>query len=368
MIVLGIKLDGIYGFDDFEISFSYPKKIKNSIIKEEHLKGRERFRYKKAIILMGANATGKTCLGKSLLSIFNFLQYRNPSSIIDGISKEKAFFSIDFVNEDNILRRFECRIENSKRCFMQEYTAQIDINDSYEMAVKKLSIVPTNDEDLIKQSFSIFVMNGKLNYHFVFPETHGSQKTELINQDNLLKTLRYVLGTLDPTLSDVAIANDLQNSFIIKRNGQEIIIQDGKLLNEDILSSGTKEGINIALLLASMMDNVPGFYYCDEHFSYIHSDIEKRIFGIMLDHLPANSQLVFTTHNTDMLDLNLPKHTYMFLRKRKEEGRFKVESISGSDFLKRNTDSMRSAVENDVFSSLPDDSLLDELEKEWIDE
>ena len=32
------------------------------------------------------------------------------------------------------------------------------------------------------------------------------------------------------------------------------------------------------------------------------------------------------------------------------------------DVLKRNTDSLRCAVENDVFDSLPQDSLLNELE------
>ena len=70
MIVLNLELKGIYGFDDFHINFSYPKKIVNSIIEHEHLKGRERFRYKKAVILMGANATGKTSLGKALLRIY----------------------------------------------------------------------------------------------------------------------------------------------------------------------------------------------------------------------------------------------------------------------------------------------------------
>ena len=39
-----------------------------------------------------------------------------------------------------------------------------------------------------------------------------------------------------------------------------------------------------------------------------------------------------------------------------------------SDVLKRNTDSLRCAVENDVFASLPQDSLLDELEMGWEDE
>ena len=72
--------------------------------------------------------------------------------------------------------------------------------------------------------------------------------------------------------------------------------------------------------------------------------------------------MIFTTHNTDMLDLNLPKHSYVFLRKHLEEGVYQVSAVSASDVLKRNTDSLRCAVENDVFASLPQDSLLDELE------
>ena len=39
----------------------------------------------------------------------------------------------------------------------------------------------------------------------------------------------------------------------------------------------------------------------------------------MLEHLGDYDQLIFTTHNMDMLDLNLPKHTYAFLRKKPDE-------------------------------------------------
>ncbi len=63
-----------------------------------------------------------------------------------------------------------------------------------------------------------------------------------------------------------------------------------------------------------------------------------------------------------MLDLNLPKNGYVFLRKHLEEGVYQVSAVSVSDVLKRNTDSLRCAVENDVFDSLPQDSLLNELE------
>ena len=91
-------------------------------------------------------------------------------------------------------------------------------------------------------------------------------------------------------------------------------------------------------------------------------------FGLMLDRISDNEQMIFTTHNTDMLDLNLPKHSFMFLRKKPEDGDYKVTAISASEILKRNTDSIRNAVENDVFESLPDDSLLDKLEMGWGDE
>lgn len=62
-----------------------------------------------------------------------------------------------------------------------------------------------------------------------------------------------------------------------------------------------------------------------------------------------------------MLDLNLPKHTYAFLRKEKTDDHYDVSVMYASDVLKRNTDSIRYAAENDVFSSIPDESMFDSL-------
>ena len=86
----------------------------------------------------------------------------------------------------------------------------------------------------------------------------------------------------------------------------------------------------------------------------------------MLERIGDDEQLIFTTHNTDMLDLNLPKHSYVFLRKHLEEGVYQVSAVSASDVLKRNTDSLRCAVENDVFVSLPQDSLNWIKNDEWF--
>ncbi|MGN0674006.1 MAG: DNA repair protein Rad50 [Anaerovoracaceae bacterium] len=359
MIVMNLKLDHIYGFEDFEIDFTYPKKVVNSIIDEEYLKGRERFRYKKAVILMGANATGKTSLGRALHRIISYINTSNPAMLFEMVSDSTGSLSIDFVNEGFVLHRLTANIDKLASTVEISYSfARINKMDSYESCVEKL-------EDHTAEAAAVNSLKklvGPISCRFAYPDIETSMLLDDIDREVLLKTLRAVIGTLDPTLCELAISRDLKDTFIIRRENAEIIIQEGKILNRELLSSGTAEGIEVALFLASMLAKNKTFYYCDEHFSYIQSDIEKRIFGLMLERIDNNEQLIFTTHNTDMLDLNLPKHSYMFLRKKVEDGGCRVSAISASEMLKRNTDNIRNAVENDVFDSLPDDSLLDELE------
>ena len=366
MIILDLKLDSMYGFEDFEINFTYPKKVVNSIIEDEFLEGRERFRYKKAVILMGANATGKTSLGKALLKIITYINTGNPAVLYDMVAGNSGSFSIDFVNDGFVMHRLIAKIDVAASNLEVVYkSANIDKMDSYEKCVAKLE---DHTEEATKKMDALKKIIGPVSYRFAYPEIESSILLKDVDRNVFLKTLRAVIGTLDSTLREVTISKDLKDTFIIRRKNTEIIIQEGKLLNRDVLSSGTAEGIDVALFLASMLAKDKTFYYCDEHFSYIQSDIEKRIFGLMLDRISNNEQLIFTTHNTDMLDLNLPKHSYMFLRKKIEDGECKVSAISASEILKRNTDNIRNAVENDVFGSLPDDSLLDELEMGWADE
>ena len=355
-----------YGAHIFHTSNKQVWDFVNSIVERENLAGRERFRYKKAVVLMGANATGKTSLGKALLHIFSYMKNGNPTLLYEMLSGEKGSFCIDFVNGDYRLQRLSAEIERAGNEVTIHYqSAEIGPMDSYEKCVEKLK---DYTKEAARTATSLKKLIGEVKYRFAYPEIEKSLKLTGTNRNILLKTLRAVIGTLDPTLQDISISRDLKDTFIIRRGGTEIIIQEGKLLNRDVLSSGTAEGIDVALFLAAILAKESSFYYCDEHFSYIQSDIEQRIFGIMLDHIGDNEQLIFTTHNTDMLDLNLPKHSYVFLRKRLEDGKYQVSAISASEVLKRNTDSLRNAVENDVFASLPQDSLLDELEMGWADE
>lgn len=67
------------------------------------------------------------------------------------------------------------------------------------------------------------------------------------------------------------------------------------------------------------------------------------------------NELFFTTHNLDILDLPLCKHSFNFLKK-EDQG---ISVVNVADYLKKNTDSQRNVVDNDLFSVA---SSLDEIE------
>ena len=366
MIVLNLELKGVYGFDDFSINFTYPKKLVKSIVGDEHLAGRERFRYKKINVLMGSNATGKTSLGRALLKIFSYINSGNEALLMEMATEDQAFFKLDFVNEGFTMHRLSGNINKPEGTVDVHYSAaDIGELDFYERCVDKLE---DHTADIEGKGMKLKKRVGEIHSRFAYPEISPSLQTAGTDASELLKTLRAVLGTLDPTLTNIDKLRGAKDTFVIRRRGTDILIQEGKLLNREVLSSGTAEGIDVAVFLAAMMSKDRMFYYCDEHFSYIHSEIEKAIFGLMMERIGEDEQLIFTTHNMDMLELNLPKHSYTFLRKETMDGECKVTAVSASSLLKKNTDSVRGAVDNDMFGTLPDLSMLSDLDRGWPDE
>ena len=89
MIVMNLELDNLMGFNGFKMNFSYPKKIVNSSIPNEFLLNKTNFRYKKLNVLIGANASGKTSIGKALMIIFNFISKRDSAKIKELVRNEK---------------------------------------------------------------------------------------------------------------------------------------------------------------------------------------------------------------------------------------------------------------------------------------
>ena len=362
MVVLNIHLDNLLLFRNFNLCLAYPKKIVNSTIEHEHLQDRPNFRYRKLIILMGANATGKTALGKTLMAIFNFIEKREASHIFPIIDNKTrpASFSIDLAFADHVMYRIAAHI-NPKDNINEDYSSddisvsvkQVNIrsNDSYETCATRLE-----ENTLLRECHYIqaFEVLPRLTWAFEYPyASEGKQHAaDSVNPHMFAEILKKSLKALEPRIIDVSVSKDMPNSFVIAYPNHKVLIKENRVIEEEKLSSGTKEIIGVAQLITCMKLAVSDFFYCDEKFSHVHSEMEKSFVSVMIELIRPNQQLFFTTHNPDILDMNLPKHSFAFLR-RDEYDAYSVSCVFASDYLKKSTDSIRNAVENDLFSSAP---------------
>lgn len=365
MIVMDIKVNNLYGFTNFHMNMSYPKKIVDSYIDGEFLKERPNFRYKKVNILMGANATGKTTIGKMLMMIFNFMDKKEGDQITNIVCdpQNSATFSMDFVVNDYNLYRIDTSIAaktedkyTSSDIFTSVRMVDIKPKDSYESCVKRLEKIPMNHGNSYIQELE--KIKG-LSWLFEYPadSQFGHLKIPK-NSERYTQILENTLRSLDPSVEKVEKVDVVENTYVIRMKNQALVMQDGNVVESNILSSGTKAGIAVAGMLTSMIEGECSFYYCDEKFSYIHSEIEKAFLIIMIECLGENNQLFFTTHNTDILELALPKHSFTFLKKDLNDKDEPIKCISASKYLKRNTDSLKNAVDNDLFSTAPNIELI----------
>ena len=364
MVILDIKLDNIMLFKDFSLNLSYPKKLVHTSIEGECLEGRPNFRYKKLVILMGANATGKTALGKALRGIFNFIARREYAMISSYIEdpKKDAFFSIEMAAfPDNKLYRISATFKagsselinfNSDSIIVEVKSEEIKPEDSYEKCVERLNkkTAPVFD-NYIQALESVPYLTWKFLMSYV--ENISNQNAIIPVAPNLYaKVLKNTLTALDPRVEKVEKINGTNNTFIIQYKNHSVLIKDGVIMEPYKLSSGTMEGVDIADLLTVMHVKAVEFFYCDEKFAHVHSASEKAFLSMLIEMLGPNQQLFFTTHNTDVADMNIPFHSYAILRRDEFDDNM-VSCVFASEYLKKNNQSLKNAIDNDMFSATP---------------
>lgn len=365
MIIMDVRIDNFYCFKNFRLNMSYPKKIVDSTIQYEYLEDRPNFRYKKVNILMGGNATGKTSLGKMLMLFMNYFDNENYRIFAKSINDKykQSSFSVDFVTNENILYRFSLFMlgvkdeDDANFVDIDIFATDIGKRDSYETCVKRMEegdyrLVEVDEIDTEGWNFS-------------YPaDMYKNKKYHSIENDpQYLSILERILQTLDPSIEKVVKMEEVENAYAIKIENRSVIIQDGKILDTEILSSGTKAGLDISYIIASLVCDIHNLYYCDELFSYVNSDVEKACLSIIIEKLTGRKQLFFTTHNTDILDMQLPKHSFTFLKKDVRNKETSIQCINAGDYLKRNTDCLKNAVENDLFATMPELEQLYEILK-----
>ncbi len=161
---------------------------------------------------------------------------------------------------------------------------KINSRDSYETCKERMNSM----EAVMDGNYSLALDSIEpLTYCFQYPvDADGEYRLRDVKNPALYSAImEKVLKSLDLAIDKVEPLTEVDNSFVIRMENRSVILQEGR-----------------------------GLYYCDEKFSYINSDTEKAAVSVMIDALGENEQLFFTTHNSDMLDLPLPKHSFLFMK------------------------------------------------------
>lgn len=412
MIFTKLHLKNWYSFKDCKLDLTYPKKIKNNTIPYEFLEDFPNIRVKRLVLISGANASGKTSFTKILYAIKEFISDGSISSFLeDGLRshEEKISFSVEFIAAKPIyIFDLAHRPEEELRDYITEVHTRYDhlhsLDVEFDLTKKELKehswkytykcipikkqdsintlrkTLETIDENSISQNviFSTNIDNLDNKNHHDFDEYYFASAKNFLSCDienkffkdiNLDKSiLERCLKTFDPTIKSVAYASE-QNSdtpkgfFINFCNNKSLQMSLIGTVIEDrhLLSQGTYEAIKLAKFLSRVI-NIPQnrsfTYVLDENMSHVQCEIEKTMLNLIIQKISHTSQLFYTTHNYEVLEMNYPIHSYLFI-KRDIDGN--SEFIKAEDHFKKNDRSIVNYVRNDVLGTIPDTNLLDEI-------
>lgn len=360
-------------FKNTEIDFTYPKKIKNSTIEGEYLEEFPNIKYKKVCIFMGANASGKTTLGKLMCVINNYLvgkQIEDASLKICDKDKNASFEVVYVTPETKKIHQLKAKFNKDGLIYEQYQSCELNKLHSLKatlLRVKdsklKFQYDQNNDYGITNPGFQsvAFLKGHKLHgdnyaWHYMFSESNTS--TELDTNINIL-LLEKILKTFDSSIEKIVKIKESDNdAYIIKfSNGNEVDVRDGKVINSERLSKGTFEALKVSEFIYSVISRDGATLFLDEKMAYSHSEIEISMLNLMIEKLKQNSQLFYTTHNHDILEMNLPTHSYVFMKKEEFVAMIHPEKLGYT----KNDRGLLGFVKNDVFETLPDTTKIEEL-------
>lgn len=410
MILTKIHINNWYSFVDCELDLTYARKIPESTIQYEYLYGFENIRFKRVIILTGANASGKTSFAKIILSIRNFINDKKISSFfLEGMNKnnDNLEFNVEFIDkaptkiEDKNLNnitsynhlhslkvqifKLNKDIDEYKYKFIYK-SVEIKKTDSIEKLRKILekydgtqriklrnSLYLSNFDDYTsdeskKSLFDFENISFNVGWNFLYNDLSDARKLELPEKTDK-DILEPILKTFDPSITSVKEATEKGESevngfFINFHNNDKIYLgSDGKIDSSKryLLSLGTYEAIKIASFISVVVDSKGRngcTFFLDEGMSHVQSEIERAIVALIIEKMNSYSQFFYTTHNYDILDMNLPIHSYLFIKK---DDNFNSQFIKAEDYFNKNDRSIINFIKNDVLCTLPDTTLIDEI-------
>jgi len=323
---------------------------------------------------MGANASGKTSLGKLMCSANNYLLGREVDGIPEAICDKSKKASVEIIyitpetkkihqlivsfNQESLVSEIY-KFNKLKKTYNLDKTLS-ELSDSlpeflYDKDNKHTVENPGFKSVAHSLGYELCEQGTIWNYKYSDFENSNRIDTQTPNIDVLEDTLK----SFDNSISSVtAVTESEKNVYIVKFfNGDEVFIENEKILNYNRLSRGTIESIEVADFINFIMANNDGTFFLDEKMAYSHSEMEVSILNLIIEKLKSNSQFFYTTHNYDILEMNLPSHSYTFMRKDDFVEVIHPEKLGYT----KNDRSLLGFVKNDVFGTLPNTDKIESL-------
>lgn len=406
MILIKLTIDNIYGFSGTEIDFSYKRKTPKSTIPNEFLPDRPKFNFKRICIISGTNASGKTSLGKVICGVENFIARKTLVKYLEQAICDRdkpASISVEFVTpSDNKFHSLFFTFDNSIPTLRNLKYACIDIgvNDSCAAVRAKMKKLKETSKEKQNTSSNYFIDSDKsgilqaidefseinfrdLSWMFMFSENSQSEdkanSIHHISEQLIFKILNCFDSSIDSveavvphskTKSKKSKNNDDIAGYIIKFHNQDTVLinTSGEITGEKEQANRFSKGTFDAIKLTNFIGRVitDGYskqsstHFLDEQMAYTHSHLEQHILNLIIEKLSPTAQFFYTTHNYDILDMGLPSHSFLFMRK---QGNY-TSVVQPEMIFNKNDRSLINYVKNDYFCTLPNTSNLDALTRE----
>lgn len=384
MVILRVACDNLYMFKNFELDLTYDRKIIHPLAEDDALFEGSRIKVRKNLIVMGANASGKTTFGKLLCLILNYLlgrtlddKYFNLAKIQYDKTKD-AFFEIEFVVENTAyLLKASFRDFNlqEEKVYRQKIFKSYSIKKLREVLRLSTPVETFNADDkemnlgLKSFAFSAAKPNkfkeliGKLGFWFMFSEPIPNYT--IYDNEVDVKFLDKLIPEIDNSVKSVrrltvegegTATNSYQISF--KNDDCSTVLNGNVKSCGDRLSHGTFEAIDFGFSISALRKKIATIFYIDERLSHMHPELETYLARQAFFQKHKDAQLFFTTHDTEFFDVNAPITSYLLFN-RKPDGFNEV--IRVSDKFNKNDRKLRNYYENNYFGTIPDYSTLDKL-------
>lgn len=341
--------------------------------------------------LIGANASGKTNALRVLSFIKEFCvnSFNNkPNGEIAYYSyfdnSKKSYFFVEFYLENNYTDKYKYELEidthnvynesitinnlKSKKYLLKRVNNKITINRLFS---NKTKVILRNNASFISTfyQYEITEINGIFNFfnsiksNVTLYETYNEPNEEIDSKyyyehSKMLKRVtkeisKFDTGVIDINVNKYKIPNSEKNQDVYMSIFTHEVYDGEKTLPIYLQSTGTRTLFSYLPDILSTIDS-GGVLIFDEIECHLHPNISLEIIKYFTnkESNKKQAQLIFTTHDQNILDSMKKYNIYIFNKEKGESYCYRIDEIKDNGFI-RNDKSIQSLYKQGLLGGLP---------------